>query len=249
MCRRMVLSCGRDETITFKLFTYYINSDNGFAPCYANHILTLACCKPQIRRSIFNKWNDFQNKGIEVWIMGIRREKEHPHNAFPVYCARVDNIIKLEEYYRENGVFTNRIDCIYRNVRSLAYARKLSYDQVIESNPSVRRVSKGSDHQFGDVHSLVRDEDRDIFVKDIAGNCVLHSRCFIHFGSSFKHNAPSEIGEILSIYSGSSARTYHRFADRDKFRSFLQGLGFNTSDKIVPLDYQGGAAYTGVFDK
>ena len=36
----------------YKLYTYYLQSDTGFAPCYADGKFTLANCKPDIRRAI-----------------------------------------------------------------------------------------------------------------------------------------------------------------------------------------------------
>lgn len=79
---------------------YVLAVDNGFAPCVDNGVLTLAICKPDIRRTA----------GKGDWIIGVS-PKEDGHKL--CYAAKVTgNPIPGQEYYTQ-GKFRRRGDCIY----------------------------------------------------------------------------------------------------------------------------------------
>lgn len=69
-----------------RVFSYVVVHDSGFAPNPFHGLLTLACCKPKIRR----------NAGVGDIIVGLSSRCERI-----VYAARVDEVIGFEEYWAD----------------------------------------------------------------------------------------------------------------------------------------------------
>jgi len=85
------------------IYSYLLVTDNGSAPCVQQNILSLAICKPRIRKSA--KVGDyiiaFSSKSMKI-----------SQNAKIIYIAKITNKLKLNKYYPE---YKNRKDCIYDN--------------------------------------------------------------------------------------------------------------------------------------
>ena len=88
-----------------RLYVYKLTADNGGAPCIKNGLLSLAICKPQVRRTA--KPGD--------WIFGFGGK---PLKGRLIYIARVTKCVKEGRYYtvdREDTYnFKERADRIYR---------------------------------------------------------------------------------------------------------------------------------------
>ncbi len=82
-----------------RIYYYILAVDDGFAPCVDNGILSLAICKPAIRRTA--------DQGD--WIIGIS-PKEDEHKL--VYAANVTRTIPGQKYYTQE-TFRQRGDRIY----------------------------------------------------------------------------------------------------------------------------------------
>lgn len=84
------------------IYVYKLITDNGGAPCVYRGILSLAICKPKIRKTA--------NVGALVFGVGGQRLAGRL-----IYAAYVTEKPPVGEYYR-NSRFHNRPDCIYREV-------------------------------------------------------------------------------------------------------------------------------------
>jgi Nucleotide modification associated domain 2 len=84
------------------IYVYKLITDNGGAPCVWRNVLSLAICKPMIRR--------MAEDGALVFGFGGKKFSERL-----IYIAKVTNRLDRGEYYRLSG-YANRPDCIYRDV-------------------------------------------------------------------------------------------------------------------------------------
>jgi len=84
------------------IYVYKMVTDNGGAPCVWHRLLSLAICKPKIRRSA---------KRYDL-IFGFGGKR---YNEKLIYVAEVTDKRVAGDYYREPK-FSRRPDCIYRSV-------------------------------------------------------------------------------------------------------------------------------------
>jgi hypothetical protein len=82
------------------IYVYKMVADNGGAPCVVGSILSLAICKPKIRKTA--------SKGTLVFGFGGKGYEERL-----IYIARVTAKLERDAYYRERE-YARRPDCIYR---------------------------------------------------------------------------------------------------------------------------------------
>jgi hypothetical protein len=82
------------------IYVYKIVSDSGGAPCVWNNLLSLALCKPKIRKTAA--------KGSFVFGFGGKDYEERL-----IYIARVTAKLEGPAYYRQRK-YARRPDCIYR---------------------------------------------------------------------------------------------------------------------------------------
>lgn len=90
-----------------KIYSYVVVYDTGFAPNSADGYCTLACCKPDIRKSA----------EMGDWIVGTGSVKNYGKKKL-VYAMKVTEKITFDEYYKDNR-FKDRIDNIYYKGRQL----------------------------------------------------------------------------------------------------------------------------------
>jgi Nucleotide modification associated domain 2 len=90
-------------------YVYKLTSDNGGAPCVHGNMLSLAICKPKIRKSA----------ELGSFVVGIGG-KDLGGNL--IYIARVTGKLIDGLYYRAN-CFRDRPDCIYEDVAGVAKIR------------------------------------------------------------------------------------------------------------------------------
>jgi hypothetical protein len=82
-----------------RIWRYVLAADNGMAPCVQYGMLSLACCKPMIRR----------NASVGDWVIGfVPKGLRRGHVA---WAGRVSEVIPLGEYEKR---FSGRRDAIYR---------------------------------------------------------------------------------------------------------------------------------------
>ncbi len=91
-----------------RFYRYILATDNGMAPCIDNGLITLATCKPQIRRTA--KAGD--------WVAGFY-PSPHPRGLVS-YVGRVNEVINIGAY-EEN--YRGRSDAVYREKRDGTFIR------------------------------------------------------------------------------------------------------------------------------
>jgi len=90
------------------LFSYTMTSDSGFAPNPNNGYLTLACCKPVIRKVA----------KVGDWLLGLHSKNSKSKGI--CYLARVSETLSLDEYYRDKRFINKHVifdadgDAIYQ---------------------------------------------------------------------------------------------------------------------------------------
>jgi hypothetical protein len=82
------------------IFVYKMTTDNGGAPCVFNNLLSLALCKPKIRKTA----------EPESLIFGFGGKN---YQERLIYVACVTRKLEGPTYYRESE-YSSRPDCIYR---------------------------------------------------------------------------------------------------------------------------------------
>src|SRR5881296_1719497 len=93
------------------VYVYKMVADNGGAPCVTGKLLSLAICKPKIRKSA--------GRGSLIFGFGGKEYQERL-----IYIARVTGKLEGEAYYQQPQ-YARRPDCIYR----------------VEEGRAVRRIS------------------------------------------------------------------------------------------------------------
>jgi Nucleotide modification associated domain 2 len=100
------------------IYFYKLTTDNGGAPCVQYGLLSLAICKPMIRKAAAE--GDL--------IFGFAANSLHPDNRL-IYIARVTKKLCCGEYYKRNR-YSRRRDCIYSLSRTrFVWKRKAAYHE------------------------------------------------------------------------------------------------------------------------
>jgi hypothetical protein len=107
------------------IFIYKMVVDNGGAPCVFRNLLSLAICKPKIRKTAA--------KGALIFGFGGKR-----YNERLIYIARVTNNVKGRTYYQRQE-YARRPDCIYRILNDRA-VRKDSARYHVKSDERSKDV-------------------------------------------------------------------------------------------------------------
>ena len=84
------------------IYSYKLTTDNGSAPCIQDNKLSLAICKPKIRKTA--KINDY--------LIGISANSMNLGGNKIIYIAKITDKILLQDYYK---LYSNRNDCIYND--------------------------------------------------------------------------------------------------------------------------------------
>jgi hypothetical protein len=84
-----------------RVFRYVVKHDSGFAPCFDDNVCSLACCKPNIRRSA----------AVGDWVLGFAPRKKG--DARLLYAMRIGEVLNFESYATDFR-FGQRLDNIYQ---------------------------------------------------------------------------------------------------------------------------------------
>lgn len=231
-----------------KLYTYIITSDNGKSPCYTDNKYSLACCKPQIRRMIYKLYKeDIDSGNSNIWIMGVRRDKENNNQPFIVYLANITKVISLKEYY-DSEKYSSRDDCKYRNLETISEL-PIAMDgddmRLKEYFPNLKAL-KGNEHaEFDNIdefYKLNKNKRKNV-MKDICGRAVLLSDRFIHFSQvdpNDKYALTEQLKPIfeglLHDYKNKNMRCFYGFDLWDEFDREIHNIYFNMNKTVKPLD-------------
>lgn len=115
------------------IYVYKLVADNGGASCVANGLLSLALCKPKIRKTA----------GKESLVFGF------DGNAYQerlIYIASVTDKVEGQSYYRQRE-YAQRHDCIYR-VKEGRAVRKASARYPAETDQRKKDVGMRFENAF-----------------------------------------------------------------------------------------------------
>ena len=153
-----------------KLYSYIVAADSGFAPNPFNGVLTLACCKPMIRRSA----------GVGDWVVGLSGRGERV-----VYAMHVAEVFSFNDYWADPRFQRKKPD---RSSPSAAVRRG---DNIYEP------YGMGTFRQLPSSHSK-RDgtENLESLQHDLGGRHVLVAHEFVYFGGDGPE-LPPELGFLV----------------------------------------------------
>jgi hypothetical protein len=115
------------------IFIYKMVADNGGAPCVFRNLLSLAICKPKIRKSA--------KKGALIFGFGGKDYEERL-----IYIASVTDKLQGRDYYQRRG-YAGRPDCIYRADGNSA-VRKASARYHVKSDERKKDVGLHFENAF-----------------------------------------------------------------------------------------------------
>jgi hypothetical protein len=193
-----------------KLYSYIVTHDTGFAPNPFFGYCTLACCKPEIRRTAANG----------DWIIGLTPKAKG--NRI-VYYMRVDEVVDSFADYWDDRRFKVKKPTSKDGVRGKCG------DNIYE------HLSSGAYRQLPSMHSNGQAEDRDTKEHDLSGVRVLTSDTFGYFGSQ-AITLPSEFQQLI-VGRGHKCRfpeevvaAFIRFAGQIGFGIFGAPTSWNEGD-------------------
>jgi len=184
-----------------RLFTYKLKDDVGFAPNPFGGMLTLATCKPLIRK----------HKNIGDWVAGFTSKalvKDKNYSPKLIYLMQVTDKVNFEKYWNDKQ-YEDR-----KPKKSDIIMEKIG-DNIYKPSPS---SLEGFEQQQNLYHY-----DMDI-KRDLSGEFVLISTRYYYFGGS-----PIEIPAEISpkIPKGQSAHGVKGFNDDKKKEDFLSWIESN----------------------
>lgn len=146
-----------DPVQTNRVFSYIVVHDTGFSPNPFHGLLTLACCKPLIRRTA----------NVGDIIVGLSSRSERL-----VYATQVAEVIAFEEYWA---------DPRYQSRRPVMNSPQIVY----RAGDNIYEPVGGGYRQLPSFHSN-RDGSEDVGLKrtDLSGNHVLVCERFTYWGRS-----------------------------------------------------------------
>jgi len=115
------------------IYVYKVVADNGGAPCVSAGVLSLAICKPKIRKTA----------GNGSLIFGFGGKEYHERL---LYIARVTAKLEGEYYYRRRK-YARRPDCIYRVEQGRA-VRKITAKYHVDSDHRKKDVGFHFENAF-----------------------------------------------------------------------------------------------------
>jgi hypothetical protein len=142
---------------TKRVFSYVVVHDTGFAPNPFHGLLTLACCKPLIRR----------NASVGDIIVGLSSRSERV-----VYAVQVADIVEFEEYWADP--------------RYLARRPKMDSARIVDrTGDNIYEPLSDSYRQLHSFHSN-GDGSENLGLKrtDLGGNHVLVGERFAYWGGT-----------------------------------------------------------------
>lgn len=191
-----------------RLFSYKMTHDSGFAPNPFGRTLTLATCKPQIRR----------HKSVDDWIAGFTSTTLAGHKVGSerlIYLMRVAEKLLMRDYFSDprfqdkipdmstKGPMANAGDNIYRPLRPDA-------------------DSWADFEQLPNPHHWNRDApNEDHHRRDVRGKYVLIADEFYYFGGSALDLPPECRPEVPPGMAGHGKETPFRQARR--FIDYIRG--------------------------
>ena len=168
-----------------KLYCYKVARDYGFAPNPFWGTCTLACCKPDIRRSA----------EVDDWVVGGGSAQNKLRHRV-IFAMRVTETMSFDKYWND-ARFQSKKPVIDKSAKH--FFGDNIYHDVIEGQ---------SANQANSHHSYVDGKTNYLNLRrDIGSNRLLLSNDFIYFGQDAK-TPPAEIQNVAGTDFPTDARNY-----------------------------------------
>ncbi len=193
-----------------RLFSYKMTHDTGFAPNPFFGLLTLANCKPQIRKS----------KKINDWIAGFTSNQlngDKTGDERLVYLMKVTEKVDYAEYWN-NPRYANKIPVLDTN--------------SIEDKAGDNIYKPLGANKFEQIENKNHDESS--MMHDLNGEFVLISSEFYYFGGAAIYLPGDVKPKLPKGQSGQGVRTY----DIDRIKSFLDYMKQNYKMGMLDFPHQ-----------
>lgn len=191
----------KKNKIESRLFSYKMTDDSGFAPNPFHGFLTLACCKPFIRKS----------KKLSDWIAGFTSKELNGDEVGKeklIFLMKITDIKSFKEYWEENKF---KVKKYYPKSKQRKFRRG---DNIYKPN---------SLYEFGFEQIPNKCHNEKNIKDDLSGENVLISEHFYYFG----RNALLLDKEIRPKVPKGSAKEGVRTYDDKKIEKFLNYIKIN----------------------
>lgn len=159
-----------------RLYSYIVRFDSGFAPNPFWGTLTLACCKPKVRKSVGTYLSEHPE--ANVWVMGLSSRHGDKGNDI-IHIMKVSEALSFDEYYRK-----------YPDKRPDFEKAKKTGMRTFKQGDNIYKPSRdGIITQLRSCHSIDPNDDKnwttnpETLTRDLSGQYVLISDHFAYFGS------------------------------------------------------------------
>jgi len=198
-----------------RLFTYKLTHDTGFAPCPFGGLLTLATCKPGIRKT----------KKVGDWIAGFtskRLNNDSQGSEKLIYLMEIIDKIPFEKYwfdkrFQKKKVVLDSEDCLEKIGDNI-------YKPLKENPKTIDDFLQVENPYHGDEQKL----------RDLKGRYVLISKNFYYFGRSPITLNSKVRPKTPKGQSGQGVRTY----DEIQVLNFLSYIKENYKNGIYEKPFQ-----------
>jgi len=180
-----------------RLFSYKLANDSGFAPNPFHGFLTLANCKPCIRRS----------KIIGDWIAGFTSKqlnKDRVGNERLIYLMRVTDKIDYQEYWN-NSKYSCKKPCVG------------SKNNIGIAGDNIYKP----DSEKGFVQIENKNHKEKDMPRDLSGKYVLISETFYYFGGS-PIEIPQEFRPSVPKGQSSQGNRTHDLLQAESFINYVR---------------------------
>ncbi|MCR5636375.1 MAG: hypothetical protein K6F76_04260 [Clostridiales bacterium] len=190
------------------VYAYIMTHDTGFAPAIKDNVLSLACCKTNLRYTIGKKYFDEKNDPEdEIYVIGIcgkkladRNKDKISNSDFPVFVAKINKVIPVEKYYSDK-TYKKRPDAQYRYEKEKWFFTKDNPHHVITNGEDVEELNGWREEK----------DLRYINGSTNAPNYVLLSNCYLYFGKSGDYSTiKSHLNNDKILKSFDKSRIGHR---------------------------------------
>lgn len=168
------------------VYAYTMTDDTGFAPCINNKILSLACCKTNLRYKIARDINSGNENIYLLGLCGKQMADRHKYISeyLPIYLAKITKSVTTEEYFGGED-FISRPDAKYLFDGQKWYVKSGNPHVPINTNKS----ELSNPEKNKDLYYFYRNSNKPKL------NSVLISENFAYFGKHF--NEPRDLPEVL----------------------------------------------------
>lgn len=223
-----------EEDVT--LYSYVLSTDTGFAPHIGNGVLSLAACKPAIRR----------NAEVGDWVIGTGSTKDaHVSQAQLLFAARVEETLSTGEYFCDDRFEHRQPLGTNSDYGDNMYVPRELVEDIVKKSGNELPDSTGGDSEktyeqgdytgepcFAEINTPVfqlasGQHPLSLFNRDVGDGArrrVLISSDFYYFGDADVEMPESLAESVVRRYGSSQGRQYHATSTGESVVDFVEYL-------------------------